>query len=178
MKNINKFFQNIKRWIAYRTYDKYYVVNTGLSPRYYDKDKILLHANFNLLKDFVECELANMNCVCGDDKTLWKKWKKNPEIWGRIFGTVYLNWECDLRYNDNYEEDPNGELSSQAIYARVIRKCYLFWVDQYLQIPNLWQMCDEGKITGDQAGNIQRFWENLADRRLSQLMKVRQGLWT
>lgn len=51
--------KNLKYQIIWRTVDKYHVVNTGLKPGYYDKDYIMLHANFALLVDFVECENAS-----------------------------------------------------------------------------------------------------------------------
>jgi hypothetical protein len=58
LKSPLRWYDNICYWVAYRTYDKYHIVNTGLEPRYYDKDTILLHANFSILVDYVETELA------------------------------------------------------------------------------------------------------------------------
>ena len=59
LKHPIKFLNDLEREIAYRTYDKYQVVDTKLKPGYYDKDTLILHANFALLVDFVEVELAD-----------------------------------------------------------------------------------------------------------------------
>jgi hypothetical protein len=54
-----RYLDDIERWIAYRTYDRYHVVNIPtLEPNYYDKDSIFLHACFALLTDYVEVELG------------------------------------------------------------------------------------------------------------------------
>lgn len=44
--------------LRHRTIDKYHVIPTGLKPGYYDKDIQMLHANFQLLVNFVEVECA------------------------------------------------------------------------------------------------------------------------
>lgn len=51
-------FLNDSYWyIIHRTIDKYHIVDTGLKPGYYDKDKIMFHANFAILKRFIEKEI-------------------------------------------------------------------------------------------------------------------------
>jgi len=54
LKNIDRVYW----WIRYRTFSRYHIVNTGLSPRYYDVDELMFHACFSLLGRFVEGELG------------------------------------------------------------------------------------------------------------------------
>ncbi len=50
---------DLERWIAFRTYDRYNRVEIPtLEPNYYDKDTILLHSCFALLTEYVELELG------------------------------------------------------------------------------------------------------------------------
>jgi hypothetical protein len=53
------FIKNIERWIAYRTYDKYHIVKTGLKPGYRDITWRLPCAMFTLIEEFVEYESAS-----------------------------------------------------------------------------------------------------------------------
>jgi len=54
-----RYIDDLERWIAYRTYDKYNVIKIPtLTPHYYDKDHIFLHGCFALLTDYVEVELG------------------------------------------------------------------------------------------------------------------------
>ena len=64
IRRVGHFYENIERFIAYRTYDKYNVIKIKtLDPAYYDKDQIMLHGMFALLVDYVEVELASMDRV-------------------------------------------------------------------------------------------------------------------
>jgi hypothetical protein len=67
-------------------------------------------------------------------------------------------------------------LTDQAKKAKVIEKCYLFWKDQYL--PNKEILEGENNLDGLTCLYIEDFWEDLASKRLAQLMKVRRGMWT
>jgi hypothetical protein len=172
-----EFIEDAERWIAYRTYDKYHIVKTGLSPHYYDKDEILLYANFSILVDFVEHELAHMYTIFDEDKQLRWNLTHCPETFGRRFGLAHLDWEKKLLFNkDDYSDTTKGMLTDQAKKAKVIEKCYLFWKDQYL--PNKEILEGENNLDGLTCLYIEDFWEDLASKRLSQLMKVRRGLWT
>lgn len=48
--------RNILSWIRLRTTNRQHVLNLGLKPGWYDIDMKLIHANFELLKQYVEIE--------------------------------------------------------------------------------------------------------------------------
>jgi hypothetical protein len=56
-----------KYWVAYRTWDRYHIVDTGLEPRYYDIDEVMFHACFALLGRFVELELGPQSVDMEDE---------------------------------------------------------------------------------------------------------------
>lgn len=60
--------RKLSEFLRYRLYDKNHIVKTDLEPGYYDKDTILFHANFTILVDFVESELAWFNMITRDFK--------------------------------------------------------------------------------------------------------------
>jgi len=54
---IVRFFQNIKYWFLHRTFKRFDIVKLKtLKPGYHDIDTRMLHACFNLLTQYVECE--------------------------------------------------------------------------------------------------------------------------
>lgn len=84
-------FKNIKWWVIYRTTERYHIVKTGLKPDYYETDKRMLHACFNLLKEFVEVELAHLQFL----NMHGTKPKKISPVWGK-------SWlEDDILENGN-----------------------------------------------------------------------------
>lgn len=118
-------YDTVRDWVRYRV-RPYHIVNTGLPPQYYDTDTIILHANFNLLKDFVEKEKASMHRWCTPDAKLKssislppKRDKINP-----LDGIKYLEWETTL----DAPEDPADANPSQAEAAREILELYTWWV--------------------------------------------------
>lgn len=61
----------LKWHVAYRTYERYHIVNTGLAPGYRDKDVIMLHAAFEILREFVEVECAHMEIIFSERRKYW-----------------------------------------------------------------------------------------------------------
>jgi hypothetical protein len=127
-------WEAISDWIRYRTYDKYHVVKTGLKPQYYDKDTLMLHMNFNLLKEFVEEELSWRSWCFEDEKkeplTFVQKWVplgrrffpyNNPER-----GIKYLEWEATL---DDPSLPPHEQSPHQAVMAREKLALYDWWIN-------------------------------------------------
>jgi hypothetical protein len=111
-------FYKIERWIAYRLYDVYHKVDTGLPPGYYDSSHILLHAAFAILVDFVEND-------CGS----WGR-HDNPHLSPRERGLDYLAFSINLP-QEFYETD-KGRVDineSQRKYATEVRELYLWWKD-------------------------------------------------
>jgi hypothetical protein len=88
----------IERWIAYRTYEKYHIVKTDLKPDYYDKDIIMLHCCFSLLKDYVEKELHS------------------------ISGNLTLDKMIEL-CKDNYQFENDGS----GVFWETVKELYIWW---------------------------------------------------
>ncbi len=100
--------KNIFDWIKYRTTRRYHVVNTGMEPGYADVTERMLHVNFNMLKDFVEIEVAHM-------------WDWGAQHKMEQPGVSHLIWEMGLEGTQD-----NG----QAEGAREIYELYDWWTNQ------------------------------------------------
>ena len=118
-----RLYDNLKpstiiRFISYRTFQKYHIVNTGLKPGYRDTDTILEQALFSLLKKFVEEECAWMEYILHTDKydrSMWIKFKR------RMFG--FRDPEMGVAYLTSYAYDK--ELASPNTKShRAILKAY------------------------------------------------------
>lgn len=163
--------RNIERSIAFRTYDKYHVVDTGLQPGYYDKDHLMLHACFNLLKDFVEIEEANRE-LYGNKEELakvpwWCSSKRYLRKHGHRLGLVSLScWD-----NSKPEDVPNGGWSMKVIrrqqkkYKR-IRDLYLWWMKDRPIRPEAYEY------------KQMDLYNKEDEKKLIELMKIRLTLWT
>jgi len=127
---------NAKSWCRYRIV-RYHVLHTGLKPYYYDKDTLLLHASFNLLKDFVEVEKAWLKYIRSDEtptsgvsRDLLFAKKFHIPYYEQIFfrspklGLKYLAWEATLDSPDIPVQERNVE---QATTAREIIELYNWW---------------------------------------------------
>ena len=86
--------ENLKYWVTHRTIDKYNKIEIpSLKPGYYDKDTQMLHGMFDLLVDYVECELAWMQLILSEEQRLvpwWQSLKRYRNLHGREFGLKYL----------------------------------------------------------------------------------------
>lgn len=114
----------VKDWIRYRTYNRYHIVDTGLSPGYYEISEKILHASFNLLKDFVEKEKAWSSEVCSLTRIeslplYYEMFYRKPEL-----GIKHLEWESTL---DSPTIPPHEQCVHQAISAREILALYTWW---------------------------------------------------
>jgi hypothetical protein len=127
-------YEAIRDWIRYRTYDKYHIVKTELKPNYYDKRTIMLHVNFDMLKDFVEGELA-WRSWCFEDSDRREKlsfWKRKLPLgykWSfrdPVRGMKHLEWEATL---DDPSLPPHEQSPGQAIAAREKIALYKWWVE-------------------------------------------------
>lgn len=118
---------------------RHHILDTGLEPGYYDKDSLMLHVNFNLLKDFVEVEKASMSRFCHEDKKTWKdkipfrRYFVKPRS-SRELGWEYLVWESNLDdpSSPHYSPPPIKSAShtlTQAEAAREVMELYTWWVD-------------------------------------------------
>lgn len=199
-------YEHISDWIRYRTYDKYHIVKTGLKPEYQDLQTIMLHANFNLLKDFVEVEQAwSRYCWSNEYKenaSFWEKYVpfyrvffpfRNPEM-----GIAHFEWAATL-------DDPNLPIyersDHQAEVSREILALYLWWVNQrpareeaeyvsydHQGLGDLAALDDDFDKNAedykihvaamDAASRQEDDWEKEDELMLIRLIKVRKELWT
>ncbi len=102
------------------------LVITTLPGNWYDADEQLLHANFQILVNFVEVECAWME-VAFDRK----EWSQLPWIQrayltcggsfrSREHGISYLRWESELK-------DEEGNPPPQADHAKQLYDLYWWW---------------------------------------------------
>jgi len=141
---ITRRIKDAKYWVRHRTFDKYHIVHTGLKPDYYDTSVRMLHANFNLLVDYVEIELAWKNVVFDPDKKekytfpffskgfFRIKNHRSPEA-----GLDYLQWEKTLVNDENmgYKKGDveYGTPCSQAQRAMDVESLYFWWKNSFLK---------------------------------------------
>jgi len=167
---------------------------------WHDSDEQILHANFQILVNYVEKECAWMNIVFSSDE-----WNELPLIQrlylicggtlrSRRHGTKYLQWESDLR-------DDNGKPTPQATTAKQIYDLYWWWtimrpkrVDPYSKIDvkfdwawwgNNEPLTDEEKRQlalwtkqSDAANLLEEQYYQEDNDQLKKLMDLRSSLWT
>ena len=177
-----------------------------IKGRWYDKDYILLYANFQILTDFVELEIPLFSRWCG----IGEKWElrlgKIPFV--RWFletrrnpaeGIAHLEWASKL--DDPEQEHP---MPSQAHHAREHLALYRWWKEERPARPDPWEsiterpeiplnklLNDTDALTPEQRVQKEQYFEALrkADeieesymeedtQQLIRLIKVRRGLWT
>ena len=196
--------ESIRDWLRYRTYDRYHVVDTGLPPAYYDAETQMINASFNILKDFVEVELAWNTYMWSEERKNASFWEKHLPFYrffkpfrSREFGLKNLNWAATL-------DDPNLPLHErcdhQAISAREIKELYLWWVDKVperkeREIPlfndqglgilgsldsdfdaNAKDYC-EFKKAMEENDKLNKQWKEEDTEMFIRLVKIREHLW-
>lgn len=128
---------NTTRWfIRNRVTQRWHIVNTGLKPGYHEISTRMLHANFNLLVDFVEIEKAWMQVSWGNDKEEKKKfpwWSLNPTRFSSFrnpkAGLKYLEWESGLVTDKAFTKNKKewNKPTKQAKSAKEIITLYNWW---------------------------------------------------
>ena len=180
-----------RTYIRNRYLDKIHYLKTGLKPgSYYDLDTRIINGLFNELVDFVEIELAHLS--------LWDRTKKYKFKNGRCIEAAndYLDWVCNLKYNEDYLTSPKdkqyGKLTEQAKAYRKIKKLYEWWkntrpnrVNPYCdpQLGDIDTICDNKKYKNkkklyEKVYKIEQSQEDEDTKMLIELMKVRKHLWT
>lgn len=167
-------------WVRYRTTRRFHIINTGLKPGYYDKDHIMLHGNFSILKNYVEVECAAMHN--------WDKPVKEAND-----GVKHLEWEISLgeespRQSESAKEiltlykwwteiRPNRErvkLPIKAEEALSKRK----WTDTFFDTMERVEKDDEYKNYIKESHEQTDAWNQEDDDMLIRLIKIRKNLWT
>lgn len=171
-------WSDIQSWFRTRTIRRYHIVKTGLPPRYYDTDTIMLHACFQLLVDYVEIGLAHRNYEFEG------KWVKGrcPEA-----GLAHLDWEI---------EDCPGH---QGDNAQIQKDLYLWWTEyrpyrtEPFSDPGIWkewraknERAEDDDLTDlmakvgephHRAGSLDEYHTLEDQEMLVQLVKIRSSLW-
>lgn len=196
---------SIRHWVRYRTWDKYHVLQTGLEPGYYSVSNIMLHSNFNLLKNFVEQEQAWSKYMWSEERVKNASWFEKYMPFYFIFkpfcrpdlGIQHFEWAATL-------DDPSlpvyDRAESQAIAAREVLVLYKWWVDirpSRVEITYLPPHNDDGslsvfnrpinhasKAVQDYIENQKNIteqadnWDNEDESMLFRLIKIRDSLWS
>jgi len=204
---IGSFFSSLSHiaWaIRYRTVRKYHLVNTKLNPGYHEIDTRMLHANFELLVDYVEIECANMAQIIDKHKLIAERgWKhsclsqmiKVKEFRSRKLGMKHLEWETTLADTSLTVNSCSPEQAARAVQIIIL---YTWWKDVYpyreeIQSPdssiNLNILSKKWKNANPEMSKKvdqwtrdtwrqEQDWDEEEEEMLIALMKIRKGLWT
>jgi hypothetical protein len=169
----------IKHWTEFGIAHKHHVVHTGLPPGWVGTNTKILHVNFNLLKDFVECELASLWHYV--NPITWTINHKHPlPIWKRFFnrfrskeyGILYLEWE--VQSSTAYLED-----------SKEILSLYKWWTEERPNRLSPWKEYDDALLTASpseskklskKAQKLEEAYHTEDTKMLIRLMKIRSYL--
>jgi len=198
-------YKRVRDWIRYRTYDKYHVINTGLAPSYYGVDTQMLHANFNMLKDFVEVEQAICSYWWSDDSKKASWCEKHMPFYRAFYpfrrpdlGIRHFEWASKL---DDPRLPPHEQSVAQAVAAREILVLYKWWTEdrpnrKEYDVPDYESQgmgilgCLDDDFDKDapdyvahteamhKNSTIEEDWAEEDDAMLIRLMKIRRHLWS
>lgn len=187
-------FRDARHWIRYRTTDKYHIVQTGLKPNYYDPDHRMLHVNFQILKDFVEIELASMNSAMNghDDDDVGTGLRRFGKMLRRRRRKDFRDPKSGLDHLDWEISDTSGHQQASAIEKKAL---YLWWTEyrenriDTLDHPLIWANKErESGLASVMKGSnrdlyklshkLDEFYSREDDEMLERLIRVRKSLWT
>ena len=177
-KTIKDKYLDAKYWILHRTINRYNKIEIpSLAPGYYDKDTQMLHGMFDLLVDYVECELGWMQLFFSktEKKNVpwWQTFKSYRNKHTRRLGIKHLNWKIKL--SDGSSNNKNGY---QAQTAKEQKELYLWWKDIRPKRKNPYSAPDYNSTRWKQAWDISEGYYKEDTKMLVRLVKIRQHLWT
>lgn len=202
---IGRRLSDIKYWFLYRTTHKYHIIDSGLPPGYHSIDNLMLNANFNMLKDFVEVETAHRMTWIEEEKIKMSWYEKHMPFYYTFFpfrrpdlGIKHLDWAATL---DSPTLPPYERSDLQAQHAREIKALYIWWIetrpnrkgveithydDQGLgMLSCLDDDFDENapdyvahRESMKKGSEQEEEWKNEDTEYLIRLVKIRDGLWT
>lgn len=198
-------YEAITNWIRYRTYDRYHVVKTGLPPGYCGAETQMFNASFNILKDFVEVELAWHSYMWSDERKSATFAEKHVPFYrvfkpfrSREWGLKHLDWASTL---DDPNLPPHERCDHQARDAREIKELYLWWTDKRPQrkeveaVPygdqglGIFSSLDDDfdrnsddykafTSAMEQNDKLNEAWEAEDTEMFIRLVRIRKALWT
>lgn len=198
---------DVKYWIRYRTVDRYHVIHTRLKPGYKEFDERCLHGCFELMVDYVECQLSWRSVIFDEDKKSKYPWwgkgifrfttARRPE-----YGIDTLKWESTL---DSTSLPMHERSEYQAERARELLDLYHWWKyvrplrKDPMDLSGWSAICDEREKNGehflsdkdanrrdkkrerlalDRTNEIEQAYDDEDTEQLIRLIKIRKGLWT
>ena len=197
-----------KAWKLRNTYiRKYHLVDTKLDYGYHEIDTRMLHANFELLVDYVEIECANIATAFDGEareKALGWRYKLPPllrfkEFRSRELGMKHLEWETTLVNPTLSEYERNLGQAQRAVQVIIL---YTWWKDAYPNRESLacpleredddkplrflsakWKKDNPEKSEAVAQWSKDSFqqeldWDDEDNEMLIALIKIRKGLWT
>lgn len=191
---VDDFYVKPYHWFTYRFFNQYHELKLGLSPGYRDPDTRILHANFQVLVEYIEKDLATNFYYSERFKT--RKNKKRLSI-TRFFPQPRKNIrrpEDGLKYLDNQIStnlpSPFRMGTSHtfgftpAEVATEEKFLYLWWTryrPQRLQYDS--PLCREYKRLSnddrmsDAYDNAESFYEDEDQEMLKRLVEIRRWMW-
>jgi hypothetical protein len=127
---------------------------------WWDADTRILHANFQILVDYVERELAWMQLIVEDKVRWYHRWVSIRNA--RELALKYLHWEIT---------QVGGE---QGQSAQAIKDLYLWWKDERPSRKDPWDEFEEGQ----DAARAESQHEDEDTEKLTELISIRGWLWT
>lgn len=181
-------YDTFRNFIRSRITQRWHMVNTGLKPGYHEISERMLHANFNLLTDFVEVEQAWMQVLWGKDKEERNKfpwWSLNPTRFSSFrnpeAGLKYLEWETSVLMDKNYTKNKKdwGKPTPQAKNAMEIIKLYKWWKNRINRVDPYdasgWnELCAERRAGGHGLFSDKGITEDFKKREKVALNKLRK----
>jgi hypothetical protein len=135
---------NLRNVIAHRITERTHMIDTGLEVGYNEVDDRMFHGMFNLLKEFVEGELAWMEFICMDEShPLYDSYKKqriiskhcdflgiqsskfrSPEL-----GVMHITKNIDMNPYDASSISEQNSIIRQIEKYKEILELYVWYVD-------------------------------------------------
>jgi len=172
--------------------EKTFMVKTGLDKwSYHDPLTVLLHANMQIVVDFIEIEKAHLYHIFSKDENTPFRYKNKLFRWfmkrDAEAGLKYLKWEMNINDHDCFDAD------HQRNAAKELFEIYNWWkfdfpnrVDPYMLswVPNnLEPGYNHESYVRDshywyQINEIEELYHWEEQYMLERLIKIRNHLWT
>lgn len=192
---INRPYRDCKRWVRFRTWDKYHILKLDVSKSYHDPDYIMLHSNFQILRNYVEIELAawsevNNDGISDEQTSSFTRFRK--VLHGMKF-KKQRNPAAGLRHLDWEIRDTSGYQQSSAKEQKAL---YLWWtIDRPLrEEPYDSRLFDDHKDDDtsfkaimtrpydkelvEARHDMEKYYDAEDEEMLIRLMKIRKSLWS
>lgn len=142
---IEKRIQSFKEFVLFRFTERTHLINTGLGYGYHEVDDRMFYGMFELLRDYVEGELAWLEFVCmGDHHPFYDELKKERfkskylDLFGihqshfksKKLGLYHLTYTLEENpYNSHSKAEQNAILKQQET-NRTILELYLWYTQE------------------------------------------------